>query len=483
MLSLYYNLLINAVKVNQKVIKASVFALFYILLTYKILLPPVKGLPNNGDFWRLTNSIAVDEESPGKGRFVSQYYKYGFENKFKYWTSAYFFPTIAKIFSGFFKNKKNYFDIRQMGLSYLLLYFLLLVSIAKRQFIWGVVVTFFMLDRFVLLGFNSFYINTFVLVFFIATLAIRENEQSLKSNILLVVLGSFFSQAGSAYIHLGILWFLLVLIKINLSSIKLKDSMLAVLCFVLINFAYYNAQFISKSQKIEKLVKYDSIFFGIGKITNTEEFKEDLEYLGIPKEFAAYQEKQYFYHNIKVKVDGKKFNKEDLRIRRASRLKIIWLMIKRGFFFKLLPHAFNRVTFYERTYPNQRHGVNIQGRSFLWRPWFNSFDVRNFVWSKFSWQSFFLIQFFLMIFYFYIFVKHKNYESMLLSFLATMFFANIVFSFFGTGFMGLGRHLLISRVCALLTQLYFIKMIFINLLNHLTSLRAVSYLRTTKTVS
>jgi hypothetical protein len=88
-----------------------------------------------------------------------------------------------------------------------------------------------------------------------------------------------------------------------------------------------------------------------------------------------------------------------------------------------------------------------------------------------------------MIFYFYSFVKLKNYESMLFCFLASMFFANIAVSFFGTGFMGLGRHLLISRVCALLTQLYFIKMIFISLLNYLGSLRAVSNLRTTKTVS
>jgi hypothetical protein len=394
MFSLYYNLLINTVKVNQKVIKASVFALFYVLLTYKILLPPVKGLPNNGDFWRLTNSIAVDEVSPGKGRVVSQYYKYGFENKFKYWTSAYFFPRIAQIFSVFFKKENSYFDIRQMGLSYLLLYFLLLVSIAKRQFIWGVIVTFFILDRFVLLGFNSFYINTFVLVFFIAILSIRQKEQSLKSNIFLVILGSFFSQAGSASIHVGILWFLFVLIKTNLNHFKLKDSIIVSLCFMLLNFAFFDAALLSRTDKIEKLVKYDSIFYGVGKISNTEEFKKDLEYLGIPKDFAVYQDKQYFNHNIKVNVDGEVLNKEDQRIRGASRLKIIWLMIKRGFFFKLLPHAFNRVVFYERTYPNQRHGISIQGRSFLWRPKFNSFDVRNFVWSKFSWQSFFYCSFF-----------------------------------------------------------------------------------------
>jgi hypothetical protein len=443
-------------------IKLLIFSVAFVIYTGAILKSPVWGLPDNGDFWRLTNPVelrAIKGVAAPKGRYVWSQYRKSKADNLKYWSSAKVFAYLAKKLNFFSLSKNAVFDIRQMGLFYLITSFGLLLFLAKRNLLLSLVILFLGFDHFTLLNFNSFYLNPSFYLYFIFLLTLGKKlfsswlNGSFFSYFVFVIVASFFSQVASVYIHNVFLFLLLFSVFCICSKQKLRYPVIAALILSLSVGPYLYNELYSKKNQLEALVKYDLIFMGLGEISTKDEFVADLIELGIPKGLAPYQGHMLFSNDFLLHEfrNSSMYGKRHYSIKKSSRFKIIKLMVEKKFISKLLKKSFDEMLNFNRTWLSVTHSLPSNPSKF-WKPNIDSFYLRKYLWSFFNYQTFFLFCFISTIFSLYKLIKAPSYKYFLCSYFGLFIFAQIFVSFFGAGFMGFGRHLYSARMAAVFLQ-------------------------------
>jgi hypothetical protein len=155
------------------------------ILIYLLFVPPVMGLADNGDYYRVSGQVGLDHSTEG---YVDRYfhhlqlkYKYIWPNPFPpgFITSEVIFAGLASIINKII-TRSAIFDLRILGIVHLIAFilaiWLLIFSLRplglRQQIASAALVVLLLMDSRYTCYFNSFYSESATTIFFVSTTAL-----------------------------------------------------------------------------------------------------------------------------------------------------------------------------------------------------------------------------------------------------------------------------------------------------------------------
>lgn len=302
---------------------ASAFASLFILV-YVLMLPPVIGVADNGDFARIMNSTGLHYLTSGFDEryfgYVNRLYGVGIPIPFGggYFSTEIFAVAVAVALSqSIFPS--GVFDIRYLSFVYILVFiaalFLIVLGIRKK---WGwsgwmtaIVTILVFSDTAYISYFNSFYGEAVTLVFlllmagagiYMATAA----RPGLWALILFFAGAAFFSGAKVQNSPAGLLAVLL-----GIRFIRLRKDYLwkrTVVISTLFVIAASLLSYFTISKDIKTCNKYQTVFYGILK--DSPDKAGDLRELGLNPDFKVLAGTNYFMSEYPINIRTREFKSE-----------------------------------------------------------------------------------------------------------------------------------------------------------------------------
>ncbi len=301
----------------------SVFACLFILI-YVLMLRPVIGVADNGDFGRIMGSTGLNYMSSAFDDryfgYVNREYNLGIPIPFGggYFSTEIFIVAVAVLLSQSVLPS-GIFDIRYLSLVYILVFiaalFLIVLGIRKK---WGwagwltaAVVVLVFSDMAYVSYFNSFYGEAVTLAFLLLMigagiyLAIDEKPK-LAVLILFFAGAAFFAGAKVQNSPAGLLAALLGLRFVRLRKDgwwRLTVIFSTVLVIVVSALSYFTI-----SRDIKTCNKYQTVFYGILK--DSPDAAGDLKELGLDPRYKVLAGTNYFMDEYPIDIRTPEFKKE-----------------------------------------------------------------------------------------------------------------------------------------------------------------------------
>lgn len=284
-----------------------------IIIFYQLMVPPIVGLADNGDFWRVMKweGLEYQKENDRDNLFYYIHRSYSIkpETRWRFYVSSEI--VLAQI--GFLLNRlttsRDLFDLRVIGFVHALSFLIALgVLLRASQGLavpfrgWpSIILLLFFCDVAYIAYFNSFYAEPASLIFlflmfgFALKIAVQQ-EPDIWSLILFFIAGVGFIAAKQQNSVLG---FLLGIFMFRLSflwkSNWLKRVAIALsLLFCISAFILFR----STPNFIKEAVLYNTVFYEILKKSPSP--KEDLMEMGLPDEFSRFVGTHAFMPNVPV---------------------------------------------------------------------------------------------------------------------------------------------------------------------------------------
>lgn len=289
-----------------------------LILIKTLILEPVIGVADNGDFIRIMNSTGLGYFSED---FTDKYFEY-FNREYKiiptekmeggYFSTEIFLVKISKTINNLFLNRNGIFDIRFLALIYSLIFLVsiyLVLKYSKQDIpILNYLITLLIIIMFADLGyisyFNSLYgeaLSFTSLLLFIG-LSFKLSKQS---NPQIITLIAFFAAAilltGAKAQNAP---FGLILAIFGVSMIRLRKdvtwkSIIFISCSLLLLVPLIS--YTSISENIKVCNKYQSVFHGVLKDSPTP--KNDLRELGINEDLAVLAGTHFFMKEYPIDIN------------------------------------------------------------------------------------------------------------------------------------------------------------------------------------
>jgi hypothetical protein len=287
---------------------AAVF-LAAIILFYILIIEPVIGVADNGDFYRMMKPAGLEylsEEPYGKYfHYVNREYKM-VESKisdYAYFSTGIILVKAARTVNTLLGQKKELFDIRFLSLLYICIFlisvYLLIKHGKKGNHLSDVLMTVLLIFVFTDIGytayFNSFYGEAVVFVFLLLALGAAlsltmQNKPKILSLAVFFISALFLSGAKAQYAPVGLLFalFSIRLIHLRKDLLWRRTNLVFALLLVAVSITTY----ISIPGEIKACNRYQTVFYGILKDSPHPE--ADLEELGLSPNLAFLAGTDYF---------------------------------------------------------------------------------------------------------------------------------------------------------------------------------------------
>ena len=306
-------------KVEIFAVGAAVFILVYILMLH-----PVIGVADNGDFARIMGSTGLqymttdyDERYFG---FVNRQYKTGLAIPFGggYFSTEIFIVSLAVLLSQSVWSS-GIFDIRYLSFLYILIFLSSIYLIIRyhRQklgqtgWLLAILLIFIFADIGYISYFNSLYGEAVSLVFLLlmagAGIYLAVEDKPRLWGLMAFFAGAlFFAGAKVQNSPLGLLAALLGLriFKLRGDNVWRKVAIFSAAAVVFISFFSY----ITVSREIRVCNKYQTVFYGILK--DSPNPAEDLEELGLSPDLAVLAGTNYFLEEYPIDIRNAEFKNE-----------------------------------------------------------------------------------------------------------------------------------------------------------------------------
>jgi hypothetical protein len=293
------------------------------ILIYMLMVKPIIGMADSGDFQRIMGSLGLNVLDPAAA-FKDRYFdfmhtKFAFDDHVR---GSYVSTHILVGYAAVWINKwfnTTVFDIRFLSAIYICLLLtafvlslrlkLLASRTSKLAFAFLFIIIF--LDVGYVAYFNSFFGEPIAFIFMLMTtaLALRVAERKYPSRWLFFCFflsGLFLTGSKLQYAPIG-----LFLCLISLRFIKLSDKpywkKAVAACSALILLASA-AMYVSAPKTFKEINQYQSVFFGILK--NSPSPEQDLEELGLDKKLASLANTNYFTPETDIPQQSEELRQE-----------------------------------------------------------------------------------------------------------------------------------------------------------------------------
>lgn len=432
----------------MKSLSALVILLSVFLILGLALLDPSApvGVADNGDFWRVTNkSGLIALENPGR-YILNPFYSIGRSTSNDYFTSTLLISESSKLFSFVFGVDKQNYTIQQMGLTYLLLLFGTALLFFCFSPVLAVLFLLPFLDSRYYIYFNSFF--SFPLMFFIfyaICYCYLKIASERLANFLLLILGSL--------ICLGFLcahqFLLLPLCSLFLYGFRFNKNFSSSAKFILLVAAVLltslGAFYRYTNNNFSDFNRFDSIFSGPPLVYNFPE--EALRRLEIDPSLWRLVGAGFFSDQVYFNPDKKVLHEiQEAHLEKVSKWQLARAYIATpSSFWRLL--TLLKGAFLD--YHSEGHGSYPFATSppdLKYAPPWSLFHIRLAL-SGFLGESFFLLFVLHGFFLVALLIKKRSAIIELSLFLYLFSCSQILTSLLGSGFFGLGRHLLVGAFC------------------------------------
>ncbi len=290
-----------------------------------LLISPIIGVADNGDFERIMSTTGLSYKTSDNNEryfnFVNREYisTYPFVNGVGYFSSQVILVLLAKIISSLVLFNKGVFDIRFLAVIYCFLYLLFIYFIIKYDKksvpIVNIISIMLTVIIFTDLGyisyFNSLYGEALSYTSLLLTVAISIYLSKTRKPHILALFGFyvsviFLTGAKIQNIPIGIVLALFSLLFLGLRNDQ-GWKKVVVTCIIAI-FITSVASYFSISDIFRVCNKYQSVFYGVLK--NSKSPQEDLEELGLKKEYALLAGTNYFMKEYPINIKDTVFQEE-----------------------------------------------------------------------------------------------------------------------------------------------------------------------------
>lgn len=293
------------------------------ILSYLLLLRPIIGVADNGDFARIMNSTGLfylpDDPANRYFGFVNRLYGIGYAIPFG---GGYLSTELPLVLLAVFINKSvlgtAYFDIRFLAAIYILVLATAAFYIArycrKRAGIAGLIPALLVVLIFADIGYTSYFNSlygepvTFVFLLLMAAMALvlaTEAKPAVWVLALFCVSMLFFAGAKVQNSPAGLLAALLCvrLVKVRKDTLWRVTAIVSAVLVIVVSFASYA----SVSRDIKICNKYQTVFYGI--LRNSPDPAGDLAELGLDPSLAVLAGTNYFMEKYPIDIKNSEFQK------------------------------------------------------------------------------------------------------------------------------------------------------------------------------
>jgi hypothetical protein len=293
------------------------------VLVYLLLVKPLIGMADSGDFERIIRTAGLDyldPAAPYKDQFFSYMHtKFAFSDK---WAGGYISTELIIVYIAVLINKivhPSVFDIRFLSVLYILLMLttfalglkLKLLSTRTSKISFAVCFLIIFLDVGYSAYFNSFYGEPIALIFLLLTLvlALRLTEQDRPTWIVytaFAVAAIFVAGSKVQYAPAGIILCLLSFRFMRLSSQRSWRRGVAIWSALLLLFSV--GIYMTAPKELRVINQYQSVFYGILKDSPTPE--QDLRDLGLDPKLAVLANTNYFTPNTPIPQQSEELKRD-----------------------------------------------------------------------------------------------------------------------------------------------------------------------------
>jgi len=435
-----------------------VLSFMLLIMIYQLMVPPIVGIANNGDFERIMMWEGIIYKPDFT--FEDKYFNHinlkfdiiggqNFDPKWKFVSSELLFVKLS-VWINHILSKTGEFDLRILGFVHLVFYavamYLIISSVDahRRIFLIGLslILVFVFLDVGYISYFNSFYSESSILIFLLLSvgLFLKANKTQriwfLGAFFIVVLLLAWSKQ------QTGLIGFLVALYGVRmffLKNDKKTKILIASMSFLL--FASTSWYFINGTPAHMKEAQlYDSVFNGI--LVLSDQPKEELNKLELPADFERFANASMF--NAKSPIRDSTFR--NIFFNKINHLDVVKYYISNPDKLYLAlevsaDHSFN----FRPGYGNfeKSSGMPSKSRSQSFDDWSN---IKNQFFPKNLWFIFgFLLLYMMMVIYEWRRAKNKlPVEVMML--LPIITGMALVTPFIGVGMTEIGKHMFLFNV-------------------------------------
>lgn len=425
---------------------------------------PIKGMADNGDFWRVTNASGFTHAQPidlFRGDYVQQYFLYQDIKWSDFISSASLVGLFARMVYRAFNPRSRTFDLRMLGILYLCLLAIAIYLLARAtgSGALAAAILWVLVDPNYLLFFNSFYVEPILFVMVIGLLGVilvmhKEVDHSFRRPLLSILI--FGLSFGTLALLSGLAKPSYVLIPAILSiclitspgfrkRFTLKRFTPLVTPTLIASFIVPVFFLFPKSKSplhyIYDINNFNCLFFGIAKVSShPEEVFRDLK---IPERYWSLKGENFFHVDPKVHTDD--LNKS---LRSLSRTRILFhYLIDPKASFEAFKSVYQALLTSRLRYPGHLSKEAKLGRSEYVVPW--QFSVPRDGLIKTTLVVPALVIGFAMIWLIYLAIFKRRWMGVQVVelFLLLNILSQMVISVLGDGLFSLGRHLIFARFC------------------------------------
>lgn len=300
-----------------KKIKFIVLGIFFFVIMYQLMIPPIIGIANNGDFERIMNwgglIYNTDNYHEKYYNYVVQTFSYNPNPEGVFYLSSEALLVKFAVALGNIIMKYPYFDIRLLGLVHSLLYlfglYLILTAVEKYGKIITVFVSFllfiFLLDVGYIAYFNSFYSEPSSLIFLVISFGLILNilQKDSFPRWMFIALTLSIIMMISSKVHNSLIGFVIALYGIRIAflyKVQAKKFFILILSGVLLltSFLLFAK---GTPDEYKEWNKFHSVFYGI--LMDSKDPKKDLLKLNMDPIFSKYKGMDVFMENTPYNKD------------------------------------------------------------------------------------------------------------------------------------------------------------------------------------
>lgn len=293
------------------------------ILVYMLLVKPVIGMADSGDFQRIMSTVGLDYLNPAIS-YEDRYFGY-MHTKFAFsgnTTVGYVSTEIILVYLAVLFNKilhPHVFDIRFLSVIYSLLMLVTFACCLRLKLLASLTskITFSLLFIIIFLDvgyisyYNSFFGEPTALLFLLLTIALafrlsQQREPRMTDFIVFIISAMFLAGSKVQNAPVGLIFCLLGLRFMSLSAQRSwKRSVIAGVALLLI----FSVGIYMKAPKELKVInQYQSVFYGILKDSATPE--QDLRDLGLDPKLAVLANTNYFTKNTPIPQQSEELKQE-----------------------------------------------------------------------------------------------------------------------------------------------------------------------------
>lgn len=284
-----------------------------VILAGILLIKPISGVANNGDYSRVMTRAGLEFHTDSRFVNLDQYYKikdvkWVYE-KGRSYLSSHLLAVRAAIKLNKLIKSRDTFDIRALGIVYTVIFILGIYLTARfarthriaLDILLAVLLVFILCDVGYVSYFNSFLGEASIIVFFLLLFGILLFMAKSRKISLLLILIFFFSSvlfisAKQSNVPMGI-FIALFGLSVLLVDRRRKTAAAMCLCTAAL-LGVTLLLYFSVPDNMEKITKHQTVFYGILKDSPTPE--EDLEFLGLSRKLAVLKEASYYDNDLPI---------------------------------------------------------------------------------------------------------------------------------------------------------------------------------------